>query len=318
MSSKINIFASALCCLMMFAASAVAQDQCKQELIVLGIGQDAGAPQIGNPDDPAWRDPSKALWASSIALVDHENAKRYLFDATPNIKEQMNLLHKFAPHKSGHPYLDGVFLTHAHIGHYAGLMMLGHEAMGANKVPVFAMPRMMTYLQSNGPWDQLVRYENIVLKPLENEKSTKLSSDLHVKPIIVPHRDEYSETVGFYIKALNKTAFYLPDIDSWEKWRDVHGVDIEEIVLKSDYAFLDATFFDDNELPGRDMSKIPHPRISQTMALFSGYGEEDKSRIRFIHLNHTNKARFEESEQYRKVYDQGFAIAKRGERYCLD
>eukprot|EP00957_Ditylum_brightwellii_P156501 11911053-Ditylum_brightwellii.AAC.1 len=65
---------------------------------------------------------------------------------------------------------DGIFLTHAHIGHYTGLMYLGREALGAVDVPVYAMPRMRSFLKNNGPWSQLVSLGNINIQNLE-EKS---------------------------------------------------------------------------------------------------------------------------------------------------
>ena len=56
---------------------------------------------------------------------------------------------------------DGIFLTHAHIGHYIGLMYLGKEAMNADQVPVYAMTRMKGFLIQNGPWSQLLKINNI-------------------------------------------------------------------------------------------------------------------------------------------------------------
>ncbi len=86
------------------------------------------------------------------------------------------------------------------MGHYTGLMHLGREAMGARAVPVWAMPRMRDFLASSGPWSQLVRLRNIELQPLAADSTVTLGDSLHVTPFLVPHRDEYSETVGFRIE----------------------------------------------------------------------------------------------------------------------
>ncbi|MEM7084383.1 MAG: MBL fold metallo-hydrolase [Pseudomonadota bacterium] len=300
------------------------------EFIVLGIGQDAGAPQIGQHEDPAWTDPRQRMWATSGALIDHRLGAQYLFDATPDIREQLHLLHTITTDShvsvsAKHPArrerslgLDGVFLTHAHIGHYAGLMFVGHESAGAHRLPVFAMPRMAAYLTSNGPWDQLVRFNNIELRPMTNKHAVTLSNDLVVTPFQVPHRDEYSETVGFTITGPGKRVLFLPDIDDWDRWRTEYGIDIESMLADVDVAFLDATFFDNNELPGRDMSAIPHPRLMASMQRFATLPLEQRQRVRFFHLNHTNPVRFTDSDQYKQMRSLGFARAHRGERVCLE
>lgn len=293
--------------------------QCAVELVVLGIGQDASIPQIGNHADPAWANSDQAQTATALALLDRVNGARYLFEATPDISAQLYALDEIMPAEPiGRTLgLSGIFLTHAHIGHYAGLMFLGREAASTDAVPVYAMPRMESYIQSNGPWSQLVTLNNIALQSLHDQQSTDLSDRISVTPYRVPHRDEFSETVGFHIQTPERSALFLPDIDSWQEWETEHGQKIEDWVAKVDYAFVDATFFDDHELPGRDMSQIPHPRVSETMARFAGASDEVKSRIRFIHINHTNSIRDADSAKSQSVREAGFGIARAGERYCL-
>lgn len=294
-----------------------AATSCAQELIVLGTAQDAGAPQIGNPSDPGWADPTLRLTATSLALVNHGTGRRFLFEATPNITEQLYLLDQLAPSDKPGLGLDGVFLTHAHIGHYAGLMFFGHEAAGASKIPVHAMPRMKAYLEENGPWSQLVEFENILLDELAESVPFDLGDGVSVTPLQVPHRDEFSETVGFLIDVAGRKALFLPDIDRWETWESLYGHRFEPILEQVEYAFVDATFYDDNELPGRDMSAIPHPRVTGTMALLEAYPDTVRSRIQFIHTNHTNPIRYATSAESRAVLDAGFGIARTGARYCL-
>lgn len=304
---------------------------CQVELLILGTGQDAGAPQIGNPEDSGWKSPDKRLYATSAALMDRRNQARYLFEATPDIRVQVNALDKIMPPDSDSSDtrlgLSGVFLTHAHIGHYAGLVFFGRESAGTKNLPVYAMPRMTNFLKSNGPWSQLVKLSNIRLEGVSSLSGAwTLSEDVWVMPFKVPHRDEYSETVGFLIKGPNKSAFFLPDIDSWEAWETQaeqpfssrsERLNILDMVNRVDYAFLDGTFFDDYELPGRDMSKIPHPRVKHTMNIFESQPEEIRDRIYFIHLNHTNPIRFQSTLEYRDVIESGFNVARRGQRFCL-
>lgn len=281
---------------------------------VLGIAQDAGYPQT-NCYQPhclrAWVDKDVRRLASSIAVVDESNKAKYLFDATPDMREQLYELHRVAP--DGQVALDGVFLTHAHMGHYTGLMHFGREAAGTSRIPVYAMPRMYDFLSSNGPWDQLVRLNNIELSRMTDGVAFEVTSNVTVTPIIVPHRDEYSETVGFRIEGPNKSAVFIPDIDKWEMW----STDIREVVRSVDYALLDATFFKDGELGGRDMSKIKHPFVSESMDLFDSLSDDEKARVIFIHMNHTNPLLFEGSPEQAEVERRGFRYAHEGMRLKL-
>ncbi len=291
---------------------------CDVEFVILGIGQDGGAPQIGNPDDPAWTNSSLKLWAASGALIDHRHSSRYLFEATPDLREQMNMLDSISSGGSAPLGLSGVFLTHAHIGHYAGLIFVGHESIGTQGLKVFSLPRMQNYLENNGPWDQLVNYKNIDLMPITAKKSIVFNDDLSVTAHLVPHRDEYSETAGYVVSGPSKSVLFLPDIDDWDRWETEFDIRIEDMIYQVDVAYLDATFFDNNELLGRDMSKIPHPRVVDSMERFRKLPQAEQEKIRFFHINHSNKIRYSSSEQYNLVQQKGFKVAKRGERFCLD
>lgn len=290
---------------------------CEVELLVLGTAQDGGKPQAGNHDDPAWRDESLRRLATSMALIDRrgDDVQRWLFDATPDFKQQLWHLDESAP-VSGSIGLDGIFLTHAHIGHYTGLMLLGHEAIGAKEVPVYAMPRMRSFLSRNGPWSQLVKYRNIDLRPLVERDAVMLTDQLSVTAFKVPHRQEFSEVVGFRIQGPERSAVYLPDIDSWEEW-DAWGVRIEDVIAQNDLLFLDATFYADGEIPGRDMSGFPHPFVRHSMQRFADLPAVEKAKVHFIHMNHTNPLHDSNSRAYQQVSESGFAVARRGQDFCL-
>lgn len=293
---------------------AVAASDDASYIHVLGIAQDAGYPQAGCYEphcNRAWQDNALRRTTSSIAVVDPSSNQKYLFDATPDIREQLFRLNQVAPDRDYR--LAGVFLTHAHIGHYTGLMHFGHEAGSTHDLPVYAMPRMRTFLSTNGPWDQLVRYRNIRLQELEHGRETTLPGGISVTPFLVPHRDEYSETVGFRIAGPRRSAIFVPDIDKWDRW----DIDIRAEIRSVDYALLDASFFADGELPGRDMSKIPHPFVAETMALLGDLTEQEKARVIFIHMNHTNPLLIEGSPQQAEVVKRGFRVAREGMRLEL-
>ncbi len=300
--------------ILLLSFSALADADSSVYLQVLGVAQDAGYPQANCYQAHclrAWEDKELRRMASSIAIIDKKSATKYLFDATPDMREQLYELHLAAPDEEF--TLNGVFLTHAHMGHYTGLMHFGHEAGGMKGVPVYAMPRMRQFLSGNGPWDQLVRYKNIKLLPLADGTPVKFGDDLVVTPFLVPHRDEYSETVGYRIDGPSKSAVFIPDIDKWERW----DTDIREIIRSVDYALIDATFFADGELPGRDMSQILHPFVAESMTLFDQLNDEEKSRVIFIHMNHTNPLLIDDSPEQAEVERRGFRFAREGMRLGL-
>ena len=285
----------------------------EQYLTVLGVAQDAGYPQLSCNKTCCQRyyegKESKKL-ITSLGLIDRVHSKKYLFEATPDIVEQTQIL------RSGHldngKTIDGVFLTHAHIGHYTGLMYFGREALGSKGIPVYVLPKMKLFLEQNGPWNQLIDLGNIIPKTIGKDSTIALHNSLIIKPFLVPHRDEYSETVGYKIEGKNRSALFIPDINKWEVWEK----DIVEEVKKVDYAFLDATFFQEHEI-SRPISEIPHPFIQETVELFRNESIETRSKIYFIHFNHTNPALRDQHSLKDEITKMGFNFASQGMNFPL-
>lgn len=283
--------------------------------VVLGVGQDGGYPQAGMRDPAAWEDGLRRRLPVSLGIVDPATGERWMVEATPAFPEQLHALDRLAPREDV-PGLDGILLTHAHVGHYAGLIQLGREIIGARGVPVHAMPRMEAFLRGNGPWDQLVGLGNIEIRPLQAGVATALNDRIRVTPIPVPHRDEYSETVAFRIEGPRRSVLFLPDIDKWEAW-DALGTRIEEVLATVDAAYLDATFFGDGEVPGRSMSEIPHPFVEESLQRLGALPAAERDKVRFIHLNRTNPVGWPETPEWRRVRDAGMRVARSGERIGL-
>ena len=279
-----------------------------QFIKVLGIAQDAGYPQIDCEKECCqayYKGEELKKLVSCLGLIDLDSNQKWLFDATPDITQQVeNLKSELISDR----VLNGVFLTHAHIGHYTGLMHFGREALGGKSIPVYAMPKMKSFIQENAPWSQLVSLNNIKVEPLQNDSTIYLNKDLKVTPFLVPHRDEFSETVGYKIQGKNKSSLFIPDINKWKLWEN----NIVEEVKKVDYAFLDATFFKDGEIP-RPMSEVPHPFIEETVSLFANQNKEVKSKVYFIHFNHSNPAILKTHHLQDSIKKMGFNFAKQGQ-----
>ena len=295
--------------------SDVKQTSSNTSLVILGNIQDAGSPHIGCEKkccENLFDNPDKNRQVISLGLIDSQNNKKYLFEATPDISRQLKTLKNIQP-VSENEMPDGIFITHAHIGHYTGLMYLGKEAINARNVHVYAMPKMSDFLKNNGPWSQLISNHNIRLNSIESEQIITLTSNIKVIPIIVPHRDEYSETVGYKIIGPNKSALFIPDIDKWGKW-EKH---IIEEIKQVDYAFLDATFFSGKEIDNRDISEIPHPFIIESIEKFKGLNKKEKAKVVFIHFNHTNPVIDPNSEESKMVIANGFQLGRLNDSFEL-
>lgn len=282
-------------------------------LVVLGVAQDGAYPHAG-----CRRDCCRRVWSGGqaerrpacLALADRRSRQVWMFEATPayplqweRLTERTGWTEKNTP--------DGIFLTHAHIGHYTGLMYLGREALGARAVPVYALPRMKSFLETNGPWSQLVALKNIAIQPLLPDSAVALAPGIRVTPFTVPHRDEFSETAGYRIEAAGKRILFIPDIDKWEKW----DRDIVREIRAVDIAYLDATFYKNGELQ-RDMREIPHPFVEESMRLFDHLPAGEKAKVHFIHFNHTNPLLWDPAE-VKSVENRGFRIAQEGDVVTL-
>ena len=294
-------------CLLIFSFS-YSQKESSPYIIVLGTIQDAGSPHMGCEKScciSLFKNPDPNRKVVSLGLVDPSEKKYWLIEASPDFITQcrdLKTISKFEHAKSP----DGIFLTHAHIGHYTGLMYLGKESYNSRDVPVFAMTRMKGFLIQNGPWSQLFKINNIKINNINHQEEIKLSNNLSITPFLVPHRDEFSETVGFKINGPKKSILFIPDIDKWGKWNK----NLIQEIKKADLALLDGTFYDSKELNYRNISEIPHPFVIETMNLFKEENNYEKSKINFIHLNHTNPLLDTNSAAFKKVKESGFNTAE--------
>lgn len=285
------------------------------QLVVLGTLQDGGSPHAGCNKKcckALFKKADSARKVVCLGLIDPINKQTWLFEATPDISSQMKMLKNLAGFQTTETP-SGIFLTHAHIGHYSGLMYLGREAMNAQKVPVFALPRMKNFLENNGPWSQLVKLQNIELKELQENLPCLVSKTFTITAFCVPHRDEFSETVGYKIQGPDKSVLFIPDIDKWEKW----DKNIVEEIKKVDYAFIDATFYSGEEINHRNIKEIPHPFVIESCQLFDSIPTLEKNKVHFIHFNHSNPLLIMGDKEYMKLKNKGYNIATFGDSFVL-
>lgn len=283
---------------------------------VLGIAQDGGLPHLGCDRAccvRARRDPSRALKVASLGLSVAPAGPLLLVDATPDLPAQVHALREASGLRGapGRP-VDGILLTHAHVGHYTGLIHLGKEVTAARAVPVLATERMCAFLRESKPWSLLLETGHVELSLLEPGTRLVLAEDLHAEVLPVPHRDEESDTIGFIFSGPSRRLLYVPDTDTWKAWPRP----IQDLAAEVDIAVLDGTFFDASEVTWRDPEEIPHPYIRTSMDLLEARVREGR-RILFTHLNHSNPALDPSSEAAAEIRRRGFAVATEGREFVL-
>jgi pyrroloquinoline quinone biosynthesis protein B len=180
-------------------------------------------------------------------------------------------------------------------------------------VPVFASRRLAAFLRINEPWAALERERHIVLHELEVGTERRLNGRRTVTPMLVPHRDEHTDTLAFKIRGPDRSVLYLPDIDAWEQW----STTLADVLTTVDVAYLDGTFFDANELPGRDPTLVPHPTVLHTLEALAQLPAQERAKVRFVHLNHSNPAMDPSSPERLLIHAAGCRVAEELERTLL-
>lgn len=160
--------------------------------LVLGVTQDGGMLQVGCYAERCQRARARAepRFAASLALIDADRDRYYLVDATPDITRQLDLIDEpgFRDRAGQRRPFDGIFLTHAHIGHYAGLAVLGREGLGILATPTYCTTQMADYLTTNGPWSLMVSEGRLDLRPVTPGQWITVDSGLQAQALLVPHR----------------------------------------------------------------------------------------------------------------------------------
>ena len=264
---------------------------------VLGNVQDGGVPHLGCDCEicsKARDDPSEAKYVESILLKENndENTARYLVNATPDIRQQVKW-----------KYLDGIFVPHEGLGHITGLQFFGQEGPDISELSVFCCDDVEDYMMKNDPYRFLVDRNNLELHDFSDGETLELRGG-EIESIQFHHPHLNHDTTAYMIHGEDKKLFYLADITDFNR-------EIEEKVEEADIAIIDGTFWSEDEI-GR-FEEVPHPPIRRSLDEFA----DTDTKIYFTHLNHTNPALREDTEERSELESQGFHVAEQGMEFKL-
>jgi pyrroloquinoline quinone biosynthesis protein B len=283
---------------------------------ILGTAQDGGIPQAGCSCRrclDAHIDLKLRKYPVSLGILGVDGTK-HIIEITKNLSEQLVI---WTPDKNELFIPETVSITHLHLGHVEGIGQLGKPVMGLREVDVYLSPKNKDVFDNRS---------DIVL--MEDEGNIRIHSKNFYHPfepkdgcgfslqfIPIPHRSELGDNAAIIIKAEGKSILFMPDQDSWGETLDYHSKENIRDFLKMfdiDEALIDGTFWSMDELPRRDISKIPHPTIQETIQLLGSKREGDPE-ISFLHLNHSNPVNDLGSEQRKVVEENGWKISEIGD-----
>ncbi len=246
--------------------------------------------------------------AASAAVVDRDGGRAWLIDASPDLPVQLEAVADAlpGPKRSGIP-LSGVLLTHIHMGHYWGLGHLGREGMMPRDLPVMGPPRTVEFLGENRPFSDMVEWGALRIKSVQPGEDLALADGITFRPLEVPHRDDFSDTVAWLVSGPRWRVLYAPDMDIMEDA-------FVDLVSGVDMAIIDGTFHTRDEIPGA-MGTVPHPPVTETMVRLQP-ALEGGTRIAFTHLNHTNPLCDPRSPEFEHLVSRGFGVVLDG--YAVD
>jgi pyrroloquinoline quinone biosynthesis protein B len=311
-------------------------------VIVLGTAQDGGVPQANCFRGYCARVRAGEVPAPRVAclgIVDPASGERFLIDATPDFVAQIGDLITWP--RDRHPTgvlrleeeVQGILLTHAHMGHYTGLLNCGREAAATTRLPVYASRSMARLLSANEPFKRLVDEERLEIHQIDVGDSLSLTANITVEPFSVVHRAELTDTLGLLISGPRRSLLYVPDADTWNGW----PVPFAEWLDRADVAVLDGTFYSAEELGHRWQGEVPHPPVAETVELLAPrlspaplrtvegaragrpepVGDDERLEVWFTHLNHTNPLWEADSPERAAIREAGFGVAWQGQTWEL-
>ena len=283
---------------------------------ILGTAQDGGIPQAGcscERCNEAHKDLKLRKYPVSLGIIGTDGSK-HIIEVTKNLSEQLmiwstNGNELFIP--------ETVSITHLHLGHVEGIGQFGKPVMASKEVDVFLSHKNKNIFDERSDIKLMIEENNIRThaKNFNQLFEPMQGCGFSLQFISIPHRSELGDTAAIIIKGNKRNILFMPDQDSWKETLEYYSKEnIREFLKMFDIneALIDGTFWSMEELPGRNISEIPHPTIQDSLKLL-GKRMENDPRISFLHLNHSNPVNDIGSKQRKIVEENGWRVSEIGD-----
>ena len=298
---------------------------------VLGAAAGGGYPQwnCNHPNSRLARLHTKEAFPrtqSSIALSS-DKKKWFIFNASPDLRQQLWNNKELMPSPDDplrYSPIMGVVLTNADVDHTAGLINLRES----QKFNLYATKRVLNVLGENSIFNVLnPKFVNRIPVELNNKfelvYTDNNSSGIKVKPFAVPGKvalwleDETKgknfgsveeDTIALEVSdSKGKKFFYIPACASIPDW-------LLEKLDNSELIFFDGTLWQDDEMIKENVGiktgkRMGHISMSDSEGSIEVLKKINVKRKIFIHINTTNPALLETSEERKVANANGWEIA---------
>lgn len=271
----------------------------------------------------------------------------FLLSASPDLRTQINATPELCPGRGGRagvrddgaavePPIGGVFLPSADVDSVAGLLHLREF----QTFFVFSTPAVQRAILAENRIFRVLERADPPVKWVSLSSKGRMGFHLEEEPGSAPEflcgtiplgggypeflSDELKRglvpeeaTSGFVIHQGEKRLFYAPSLPATPSLTGPKPGGWQHWVETSDAAFIDGTFWSDEELIKTGRSKktareIGHVPLSGPGGLLELCPANTRGRKILIHINNTNPILDEDSAQHRAVRDAGFEIGYDG------
>jgi pyrroloquinoline quinone biosynthesis protein B len=290
-------------------------------LRVLGSAAGGGFPQW-NCSCPGCRAartgerPCRGRTQSSIA-VSADYQRWFLFNASPDIRAQLEAFPALHPRADRGTPVEAVLLTDAELDHTLGLLLL-REGGG---VELHATPSVYETLnEGSAVLRTLAAYCPVKWRTVVPGTEVALADGLSYQAFDVPTSKKMrfgagraeGRVVGYRLTdtASGGTAVYLPGVQELTE-------SVRAQLTDCDCLLIDGTCWDDDELvrlglagkTSRDMGHLPIAGPGGSMEQLTALG---LARTIYLHMNNTNPILLEDAPQRRQLEQQGMEVAMDG------
>jgi len=266
--------------------------------LVLGSAAGGGLPQwnCNCRNCAAARDPSCSLLPqtqSSLAVsVDGDNWA--LFNASPDLRQQIQQTPDLHPRALRHSPIRSVVLTNADVDHIAGLLTLREK----QPFDLFTTKAVGSVLEEN-PVFRVLDPAHVARRTIQLDATFSPLDGLEVRIFAVPGKvalfmeqedpelaAEGEQTIGIELICGDRRVYYIPGCAALPDT-------LADRLRGADLLFFDGTVFTDDEMiqagtgikTGRRMGHMP---ISGGDGSLAALGSLDIGRTVYVHINNTN------------------------------